>query len=1145
MNQRLTTLGWKLLLIALTVICLVPNASAQLTTATILGTVSDGTGAVIPGAHITATNVDTHFTRTVTTNADGTYRLEFLPIGHYELKGDAQGFKAYSQTNITLNLNDQLTNDITLSLGNATETITVTDAPTLVQSSASSLGRVIDNTEVDNLPIVGRNVYDLLTLTAGVQSSTQSNVLGYPQQVVYINGGTDNFVGSVSYFLDGGLNMTSLRNTGNILPNPDALQEFNVQTNNYNALYGRMSAGLVNVVTKSGTNRVHGSIFEFLRNDRLNALPYRQTTKSSYHRNQFGATLGGPIWRDKTFFFGTYGGLRQSTPSSVTTAVVPTAAERAGDFSADLPANLPANYSCSDASAADIAAGRFIACNPLTKRPFVNNKITTLDPTAQNIINKYIPLPNASNLSTPFLNRWTGYTPAVMNTDEFLIKVDHNLTPSQRLSVSYFNTSGIQQQSPGGNLVWSQQNYSWRQQNANVSHTWTISPTKINQIWLNYTRMLAGRVNTPAVSLGDLGSSFTVQGTPSLPQVTVTNYFTLSQSIAGPKAGTNFYSLRDVYSWNKGKHAIAFGGEVSLNKDIQQTLLNNYGVFSFNGTRAVAGCLLADGKTACPSAGVTRGQNGLVDFMLGLPVSMGQDTPVTAIDNIWFYGLFLQDDYKIKPNLTLNLGLRWDVQPAPTDPQNRLSTWLPGSQSTIIPNAPAGLLFPGDSFNGSTLPRGMVDTRYHHISPRVGFAWDPFGDGRTAVRGAGGLFYGSVSGNEWNANSNFLPFAVRNTYSNPASLTNVYADKTNFPNGNPYPYIYSPSNARFIYPAALQGIDPAYQWPYTYQFNLSVQQQFTRDLAMTVSYVSTLSHDVPFAPDLNYPIWSPTAKSGDQNSRRPYGATGKTTQTLSTVNIIQSKQTANYHGLQIDVEKRMGHGVSIKSFYVWSRTMSSAQVNNSGAVVNSVQDANQMGQEYGRSDTDIRHRSQTSVIWQPNYFTDRGLLTRSLLNGWTISAIVAFQSGSPFTVLTGADTNFDGVSYDRANVVAAQPFRNNSYDHVNPASKFFNVNAFCVFSAACPGIGPGGSDGNSKRNGYSGPGAKNVNAAIFRNFKVWEGVQVQGRVEATNVFNFPNFSFGTGTGPTVNINNSTAGTISSNASNFPMRQLQVGARILF
>jgi hypothetical protein len=314
---------------------------------------------------------------------------------------------------------------------------------------------------------------------------------------------------------------------------------------------------------------------------------------------------------------------------------------------------------------------------------------------------------------------------------------------------------------------------------------------------------------------------------------------------------------------------------------------------------------------------------------------------------------------------------------------------------------------------------------------------------------------------------------------------------------------------------------------------------------MTVSYVSTLSHNVPFAPDVNYPIWSSSAKNGDQNTRRPYGTTGKTLQSLSTVNLIQSKQKANYHGLQIDVEKRMGHGISIKSFYVWSRTMSSAQVNNSGAVVNSVQDANHMEQEYGRSDTDVRHRSQTSIVWQPNYFANRGLLTRALLNGWTVSGIIALQSGSPFTILTGADTNFDGITYDRANVVAGQPFRNYNYNHVDTTSKFFNVNAFCVFSASCQGIGPGGSDGNSRRNAYSGPGAKNINAALFRNFKLWESVQLQGRVEATNVFNFPNFSFGTGVGPTVNINNASAGTISSNASTFPMRQLQVGARILF
>jgi len=1129
MITKLRSYSWKVLVALLASTAFTGFGVAQMTTATIAGTVLDPSGAVIPGATVTATNTDTKFTRTTTTGAAGNYRLEFLPIGKYSVNTQASGFKANSQTNITLNLNEELHNNVTLELGQASETVTVTSEPGLVQSSTSSLGRLVDNTEIDNLPLVNRDPYQLLSLTPGVQTNTNSNSLGYPQQVVYINGGTDEFVGSVSYYLDGGLNMTSIRNTGNILPNPDALQEFNVQTNNYNALYGRMSAGLVNVVTKSGTNKIHGSVFEFLRNDRLNATPWRANGKSAYHRNQFGATLGGPILHDRTFFFGSYAGLRQSTPKFLNGAVVPTAAERTGDFSADLPARFigQSNYTCADATAADKAAGLFIACNPVTKKPFANNVISTpLDPTAQNILNKAIPLPNSEG------NKWSGYSPAVNNTDEFLIKLDHNLTANQRVEASYFNTAGIQQQIPGGNVLWSQQNYHYRQQNANLSDTWTISSNKINQIWLTYTRMLAGRVNTPGTSLHDFGSSFMPQGTPSLPQITVSGYFTASQSIAGPKAGTNFYSLRDVYSWNKGKHALAFGAEGSLNKDILQTLLNNYGTFTFDGSREIAGA---------PKGSVG---NGLVDFVLGLPKSMNQDAPVTAVDNMWFYGLFLQDDYKVKPNLTLNLGIRWDVQPAPTDPQNRFATFIPGVQSKILPNAPTGLLLPGDTYSGGTLPRGIVATRYHHISPRVGFAWNPFGNGRTAVRGAGGLFYGSVAGNEWNGMTNFLPFAVRNSYPNITSLTDVYSDPRSFPDGDPYPYVYSPSNARFIYPGALEGIDPNYQWPYTYQFNASVQQQFSRDFAMTISYVSTLSHDVPFAPDINYPIWSPTAKSGDQNTRRPFfpqdPKAPKGTPVLTTVNVIQSHQRANYNALQVDFEKRLSHGFSIKGFYTWSKTLSTASVNNSGSVLGSAQDFNHLEEEYGRSDTDVRHRSQTSIVWKPNYFTSHGLLTRSLLDGWTVAGIVRFQSGSPFSITTGVDNNFDGNNNDRTSVVPGVPYHTSTgYNRLDPASRFFNPDAFCGYSGGtCLGVGPGGSDGNTRRDNFSGPGSKSVDASLFRNFKLWEGVQLQGRVEATNVFNFVNPN-----NPTSSINNAkTAGTITGAET---MRQLQVGARILF
>jgi hypothetical protein len=1135
--SKLRSYSWKFLLVLLISAAFTGMGVAQLTTATIVGTISDPSGAVVPGASVTATNTSTKFTRTVTSGPQGEYRLDFLPIGPYAVNVSAPGFKAHSQTNITLNLNEQLSNNVTLELGNATETVTVTSEPSLIQSASSSLGRIVDNVEVENLPLVNRDAYQLLSLTAGVQKVSNINPLGFPQEVVYINGGTDNFVGSVSYYLDGGLNMTMLRNTGNIIPNPDALQEFHVQTSNYNALYGRMSAGLVNVVTKSGTNKFHGSVFEFLRNDRLNAIPWGANGKSAYHRNQFGATLGGPILRNRTFFFGSYGGLRQSTPNFMSNAVVPTAAERQGDFSADLPQNLPANYTCADATAADRSAGRFIACNPATRKPFANNVVTTLDPTAQNIINKMIPLPNAQNLKTPFFNRWIGYSPAINNTDEFLLKIDHNLTDSHRLEASYFNVAGLNQQHPGGNIPWSMQNYHYRQQNGNLSDTWTIGPNKVNQIWLNFTRMDAGRVNTPATSLSDFGSSFTAQGTPSLPQLTVSGYFTASQSIAGPQAITNFYSLRDVFSWNRGKHAISFGAEGSLNKDILQTLLNNYGVFTFDGSRGIAGSTDAKGKKTPTSAG-----NGLVDFLLGAPKSMNQDAPETAADNIWFYGLFLQDDYKVKPNMTLNLGLRWDVQLPPTDPQDRMATFIPGNQSTVIPNAPTGLLFVGDTYNGHRLPRSIISTRYHHISPRAGFAWDPYGNGRTAIRGAAGIFYGMVSGNEFNGLSNFVPFAIRNSYSHITSLTDIYSDTRSFPNGNPYPYVYSPSNARFVYPAKLEGLDPDYQWPYAYQFNLSVQQQFAHNFAVTLSYVATLSHDVPFAPDINYPIWSPTAKSGDQDSRRPFfpdNSSNPTDVKLTSVNQIQSHQRANYNGFQVNFEKRMSHGISIKGFYVWSKNLDTASVQNSGSVLGSAQDFNNLQEEYGRADTDIRHRSQTSIIWKPNYFTSHGPLTRSLLDGWTISGIVRFESGSPFTISTGQDNNFDGNNNDRATAVAGQPYHTAAgYNRNVAGSLFFNPDAFCAYSNGdCQGVGPGGSDGNTKRNNFSGPGAHSVDASLFRNFKLWEGVQLQGRVEATNVFNHVNVN-----NPNASLNSSSVGTISSASG---MRNLQVGARILF
>jgi hypothetical protein len=748
----------------------------------------------------------------------------------------------------------------------------------------------------------------------------------------------------------------------------------------------------------------------------------------------------------------------------------------------------------------------------------------TPDPVALNVLKNYVPAGNTTSTSGQPV--FQGYVPLPLVTDEFLLKLDHQLTPAHRLEFMYFNTAGNSVNFPGGainpagTLPWEVQLFNYRQQNFNVSDTWTISPTKINQVYASYTRLIGGRVNSPGTSLHDLGSSFTPQGPASLPQLAVTNYFTLGNTIAGPEAGTDFYSLRDVYSWNIGKHALAFGGEASLNKDVLQTLLDNFGIFSF-----------AASKTA-------RTGTPLGDFVLGMPSAVEQDAPVTALDNDFFYGLFVQDDWKLNPRLTINAGLRYDIQTPPVDPQNRLNTFVPGSQSTVLAGAPTGLLVVGDQGVG----RGIASTRLHHVSPRLGFAWDPFGTGTTAVRGAGGVFYGMVSGNEWNSMSNFLPFAVRDKFSSNqlGTLTNPYSG---LPGGaDPFPYTYVPG-APFptkFEPAGLDSIDLNIQWPYSYQANFSVQQQFGKDFAVSVSYIGTFAHDLPFGYDTNSPVLgtlngaAPSTSNADQ--RRPI-----LPGVLTSVLQLRSHATSHYHGLQVDFEKRLSRSFSLKGYYTWSKSLSSTEEQNS-TPVGLAQDYYALKEEYGRADSDIHHQSVTSIVWKPSFLESAPRYIREPINGWTLSGIITLQSGSPFTVTTGVDNNLDGVSTtDRATIVAGQNFSSGAGNNRSlEEAAYFNKAYFCSTNGTtCPGIGPGLLDGTSGRNQFTGPGSKNVNAALFRDFPIYERFKFQARAEVTNVFNFVNLA-----NPNASLSSSSFGQIQSSTPN-SFRQIQLGARILF
>ncbi len=1135
---------------------------AQITSTTMYGQVTDASGGAVAGTQVSVTNTDTNLTRTVQTNADGEYRIDLLPIGNYKVELTKTGFKKVVRGGVVLEVNVPARVDALMQVGGVSETVTVTESVPLINTTSAEIGRTIEHEEIENVPLVNRNAYQLLELTPGVQNSSfnpgQPNpviTLGYPEQRTFINGGVDGGTGSVSYYLDGGINMTGLRNTGNILPNPDAIQEYRVETNNYDAEYGKMSSGVITVLTKSGTNNFHGSLFEYWRDGALNANNWNSTLATPpLRRNQFGGTFGGPMIKSKTFLFTSYQGLRQLSSFFFNGATVPTAAERTGDFTGVVTA-LPSQYTCGSLTT---------VCASL------------LDPTSKELLNPSgsvepfptIPVSNVAN------NGWQGTAPSPYNTDEFLVKLDHNLTSNQRLSGSYFYTKGnnavpplnSSSGQPNGNISWAVQQFKWRQQNLNLSDIWTATPNLVNQVWLGYTRNFGGRLNLPATSLGDLGSEFTVQGPHSLPQIAVTGFFTGASAIAGPVAGSNFYNARDVSTFNHGRHTISFGADETLDKDIQQTLLNNYGVFGFNGTN------IKDSVT-----GQTIAVPALANFVMGLPTSLSQDAPVTGYTNSWSTGLFLQDNFRVFPRLTLNLGVRWDIQTPPTDPFNRGTSFEEGVQSTAIPGAPLGALFYGDS----GITRGIVPVRWHHVSPRVGLAWDPFGDGKTSIRAGAGVFYGSVSGNEWNTVTNFEPSAVRYSFTNitqqvtGSGVTAVPQGATlscpydhlvaNNASGTPLgptvtcsvgagvgitgtdPFPFVPP--QFLTPGGpFFGIAKNFQWPYSYQLNFSVQRQITSNFTVTAAYVGTLSHDLPFAQDLNAPATGAlvpacaTSSSGNITARRPIDNSGVAAcsapgSPFGTVFLAQSNQTASYNGLQTTAQLRMTRGVMLYGFYTFSHTFDSVQLDNN-TLQGGAEDMTNLRLERGPADFDIRHQFAAAVVWQPNYYSGENPVERALVNHWTVSSIVSIHSGLPFTILNGKDANLTGNgSTERAQLVPEQnPVLSN-----RSSVAWFNTAAFSQNpSTLVNGVAV---DGDSDRNMMRGPTFKDVDLAISRDFSLSrfrEGMNLQLRADAYNIFNLVSLNPPTGNGATVA--SSTFGEITSASA---MRQLQIGLRFTF
>ncbi|MEO6802315.1 MAG: TonB-dependent receptor [Granulicella sp.] len=1163
------------------------SAFAQLSTATMFGTVVDTDGAAVPNATVTLVQTQTNFARTFTTKADGTYREEFLPVGPYRVSVQATGFQTLERTGVELSVMEMAQLNLTVSAGGGSFSVTVTaDAP-LVNIGNSTLGNTIDNRQIDSLPLINRQVTQLLTLVPGVQSVQTLNSLGFQELHVLVNGSPDSIVGQTSYYLDGGLNMTGLRNTGNQVPNPDAISQFNVVTNNYSAQLGRYSSAVVSVLTKSGTNDFHGSAFEFYRSRNFNAVTHNQTIKNPYNQHRFGVTVGGKIRKDKDFFFGSFAGFRFIQYGNYSGSL-PSDAQMAGNFSENLPvASEQASCNAPPTAAAN-AAVHFLVCHPTTYSPvtgagtaltpYAGNILPAVDATAVNIL-KYVKAKLPAQQPAQFGDTRYIYrtlSPLPEQNEEYLIKTDHQITSKHRLTLSYFLLNYKVRIAPTTlTQAWSYSNYANKQQNASISDTWAMSDRTINQLYVTYGRQYGGRIANPQTSLATFGTDLGIVGSPSLSNIAVggVEAFTLGQSITGPKAGANVYGLRNVLSTTRGSHSLYLGGEAGLEKDFQLTLLNNYGTFAFNTGNGT---------------GAARTTNGLSDFLAGIPTTMNQDTPLYASADYFSYGLFAQDDWRIRPNLTVNIGIRYDFQQAPTNSQRMQTNFQPGVQSHAFSNvkivgiptaklAPIGMLFPGDP----GVPKGGVFSPINHVSPRVGFAYDPYGTGKTVFHGAGGLFFGGISGNMWEYPSNYSPYAVRSSFNKVVSLTHPYQnDPTEFPGGlNPFPSLafnYSNKTASFLALNQVVAFDPNYRWPYTIQANFGVQQQFGRNTAVSINFVGNYNRKSPIYNDINAPTYNVnpnTNASGPScfvagsttvpdttrpcgygnssstvNNRRPLNSTAyggsASTPIYSNVWIIRGNQNSNYNGLQVSVEQRLTHHVSARGFYTWSRTLQSNALDSTGSTAGVFVDANYPQLEYRqRSDQDRRHMLTASLVWKPDYFDHFNRVVQSVLNGWTVTAIATANSGAPFTVTTGSDNYFSGLGNNRPSVSPGKIARvlNNNGSRVAAMKQWFDTSAYCIAgTGSCPGVGPLNLLGNTRPATLDAPGYRNVDASLLRTFKLYNQFRFEMRGEFSNVFNLTNLG-----APTAVMNSPTFGQVTGSSTTGNNRIIQVGGRLLF
>jgi hypothetical protein len=1057
-------------------------------TASVTGTVLDSTGAVVPSAQVVITQTDTGFSQSTKSDGNGRFTLPVLPVGAYRLQVTKEGFNSYQQTGIVLTVSQEAQFSVSLQLGAVQQTIHVSAAPSPVNTTSGELSQLVDQQQLVDLPLNGRNPAELAFLSAGVSNPAMNTSSGsgvgtalqfaYPagiggsieQQgalIPTINGIRS---GGVYFSLDGANNVDPYTVSGGPFPNPDAVQEFRVLTNGYGAEYVSAPGGAVNIVTRSGTNDFHGDLFEFVRNGALNGTNYFAPTHDNLERNQFGATAGGPILKDRFLIFGSYQGTTLSQGVGGITEFVLTDAERAGNFSA-IPHPLH---------------------NPFTGQPYTNNQIPTGDfsPIMDQIL-AHIPQSTAPD------GRVELVLPVSENEQQGVMKVDY-LMGKQRLVARYFGTVA----NYAGNVnaqnwltVAGPSSSFW--QDAMIGHDYA-SGRIVNQARFTFQRY--GYENGHSITTGykQLGANITEPTPPYIWFIPLQGYFTVNSS--GPVAGShdvfprNTISASERLSIVRGRHQISVGVEWEhiFDTDHNDTLESGFPVWAN----------LPPFPPIQPFLSFTSG-NILSDFVLGKPTVFAQRDGMQARLRGSLLGFYAEDQMRATSRLSVTLGLRWDPYWPFHTLHGRSLCFRPGEQSTVFTNAPLGLVFPGDpGCDGS----GGVSTDFKTFQPRIGFAYSLDQKGSTSIRGGYGIYVMQLP------MQTFLPFGWDPPYTRfvvhmfPSSIANPWG---NNPGGDPFVGGFRtgdeslPSNTPFPPNLSVSVMNPNWKLANIQQWNLTFEHLLPGHTVVRASYVGTKGTHLSLNRDENAPVYipglcngAPCSTTANEQARRPYP-------TFGALLANESIGNSSYNALQLAVERQFGAGLSFSSNFTWSKSIDIVSSNANGLEYgrySEVVDPFNVNANRGLSDFDVPYSFVTSFVWQLPSSKSDSFIPKHVLSHWQASGIWTWQAGEPFTVYSGVDNSLTGIGLDLADrVPGVSPYLSPDRPRAQVVQEYFNTAAFQPNAI--------GTFGNSGRNSLFGPGYMNIDFAVMKIIPFKERYRLTIRSEFFNLTNTPHFEY--------------------------------------